>query len=181
MSSKRENKFEIEDGETRFLDLFKRYYEPLTYFAYKYVRDEQTSEDIVQDVFVYLWNDRERLHFSFNIGVYLYKAVRNRALKQIRRKSVTEKYKPLDISLDLEETPETIMMNNELAASIAVAIEELPDKRREIFCMNRFDQLTYIEIATILNISLKTVETQMSRSLKYLRKRLSFLLKTMVL
>jgi len=165
----------IKNSDIEFFEkLFKRYYQPLVNFAYRYVQDAQLAEDIIHDVFVYLWNERERLDFTINIKTYLYNAVKNRSLKQLSKKAVKQ-HQGLEIVLEEQgdDTPETLLMSKELQESISAAINELPEKRREIFCMNRFDQLTYAEIASILNISVKTVETQMSRALKFLRHRLS--------
>ena len=154
--------------------LFKQYYKPLIRFAYRYVHDESIAENIIHDVFLYLWDEKKRLDFTINIKAYLYNAVKNRCLKYLNRKEIEIKYKNLNITLTQENrNPENILMNKELESAISEALSEMPDKRREIFLMNRFDGLTYSEISFILNISIKTVETQMSRSLKYLRKKLS--------
>ena len=173
----------IKDSDIEFFErLFKRFYQPLVNFAYRYVQDEQLAEDIIHDVFVYLWDKRERLDFTINIKSYLYNAVKNRSLKYLSKKTVASSDKALEIILGTDaNTPETILINKELQESITTAINELPEKRREIFCMNRFDHLTYAEIATILNISIKTVETQMSRALKFLRDHLSHIFAAIIL
>ncbi len=173
----------IKNGDIEFFEqLFKRYYDPLMHFAYRYVRDKQIAEDIIQDIFVYLWNKRDKLDFGINIKTYLYSAVKNRSLKYLKRKSVEIKYRPLEIILAKDaDNPESIMINDELKEALTSAINELPDKRREIFCMNRFDHLTYTQIASILNISIKTVETQMARALKFLRIYLSHFLTSVIL
>ena len=164
-----------------FEQLFKKYYQPLVNFAYRYVQNVQVAEDIIHDVFVYLWNEREKLDFT-NIKVYLYNAVKNRSLKHLDRKKVESKYRAVEIVMQTDvNTPETILINKELKESITAVINELPEKRREIFCMNRFDRLTYSEIAAVLNISIKTVETQMSRALKFMRNRLSHFLTLLIL
>jgi RNA polymerase sigma-70 factor (ECF subfamily) len=143
-------------------------------FAYRYVRDEAIAENIIHDVFLYLWNERERLDFAVNIKTYLFNAVKNRSLKYLRRKEIENNYKTMHIIVKKEiRNPENILLNKELEDAIQDALNRMPEKRREIFAMNRFDQLSYSEIASILNISVKTVETQISRSLKFLRKTLS--------
>jgi len=173
----------IKNNDIEFYEyLFKRYYQPLIYFAYRYVQDEQIAEDIIHDVFVHIWNNRQGLDFSMNFKSYLYHAVRNRSFKYLDKKINEKKHRDLEIVLEQDEnTPESIMINKELEESISVAINELPVKRREIFCMHRFDRLTYSEIALTLDISVKTVETQMSRALKFLRDRLSYLLTMIIL
>ena len=173
----------IKSGDVEFYEhLFKRYYQPLIRFSYRYVKDEHVAENIIQDVFLYLWNERDRLDFTINIKTYLYNAVKNRSLNYLRKKGVENKYKTLEVVLDRDDqNPELIMINNDLRNAISDCINKLPKNRREIFCMNRFDHLTYTEIASILNISIKTVETQMSRSLKFLRKKLSLYFTAIVL
>ena len=165
-----------------FEQLFKRYYKPLIHFAYRYIRDEQSAEDIIHDVFINIWRDREKLDFGKNIKTYLYNAVRNRSLKYLKRKDVRSQSAELEIFLEADKnSPENILLNKELKDSITSAINELPEKRREIFTMSRFDQLTYSEIASLLNISVKTVETQMSRALKFLHNRLSQFIHSIIL
>lgn len=154
--------------------LFKQYYNPLLRFAYRYVNNETIAENIIHDVFLFLWNERNKLDFAVNIKTYLFNAVKNRCIDHLRRKKTENRYKILNIVLDIEtQNPETILINKEFETAIKDALNDLPEKRREIFVMNRFDRLTYSEIASILNISIKTVETQMSRSLKFLRKKLA--------
>ena len=96
---------------------------------------------------------------------------------EIINEFVTESREHLDklepLLLEFENNPENILINKEIGKVIEAAVNKLPEKRKEIFLMHRFDNLTYSEIAKALDISLKTVETQMSRALKYLRKSLS--------
>ena len=157
--------------------LFKHYYNHLVHFSYRYVKNEQAAEDVVHDVFVNIWNNRDKLDFTLNFKSYLYTAVRNQSLKQIQKTSKFDLIEIDAVQQKDENTPENLMISREFEKAISKAISELPEKRSEIFCMHRFDNLTYSEIALTLNLSVKTVETQMSRSLKFLRERLSFLLK----
>jgi RNA polymerase sigma-70 factor (ECF subfamily) len=173
--------FEVENikkgNVVLYEQLFKHYYEHLVYFSYRYVKDEQIAEDVVHDVFVNIWNNRNKLDFTLNFKSYLYSAVKNQSLKYIQR---NKNFNDVDIEVIIvqkKDLPDNIAINNELEKAISKAISELPEKRREIFCMHRFDNLTYSEIALTLDISVKTVETQMSRALKYLRQQLKYLLK----
>ncbi len=157
---------------------FKYYYEKLVYFSYRYVKNEQAAEDVVHDVFVNIWKNRKKLDFSDNFKLYLYSAVRNQSLKY--NEKINKFISGGDIDVELitdKKNPEYLLIKDEFDKALSEAISELPEKRREIFYMHRFDQLTYAEIAATLNLSIKTVENQMSRALKYLRERLSFLLK----
>lgn len=142
-------------------------------FSYRYVVDKQVSEDIVQDIFVYLWNNMENIDFSNNIKAYLYTAARNKSLLFLDKKKVRKNYL---INLEMVEldqnTPESIAITKETSDALAKTINKLPSRRKEIFLMHRFDGLKYAEIATTLGLSVKTVETQMSRAYKHLRKHI---------
>ncbi len=167
----------IAEGNIKVYEqLFKFYYKSLVLFSYRYVNDVQIAEDVVQDVFVDIWLNIERLDFSGNIKSYLYIAVKHISLKKVINSKKTEK---IDVELELsqEDQVDSQLIKEEFEEAISKAISNLPERRREIFCMHRFDHLTYQEIANTLNISIKTVETQMSRSIKFMRKHLSFLLK----
>ena len=156
-----------------FKDLFKNSCQTLINFARRYVKDTQIAENIVQDVFVRIWQNRSQLDPSLNIKIYLYTMVKNHALKYIRHAGVLKRSESyLEQNQPAVKTPEEETQGRELAQAISEAIENLPEKERLIFSMNRFDYLTYKEIAEIQNISVKTVETYMGRALKFLRKRL---------
>ncbi len=160
-----------------FEQLFRQYYEHLVHFSYRYVKNQQIAEDAVHDVFLNIWNKRNELDFTLNFKSYLYTSVKNQSLKYLTKASKFEQFDLDVVFAKNESTPDNLMISNEFDKEISKAISKLPEKRREIYCMHRFDNLTYSEIALTLNISIKTVETQMSRSLKYLRKHLAFLLK----
>ena len=173
--------FEIENIKSgniaQYKEMFKRYYKPLVYFSYRYVKDVQIAEDIIQDVFINIWNKRETLDFSLNFKSYLFSSVRNHSLMHLNKES---KFEHVNLKLLTEKSdnnPDTIVESKELEKIVAKIILELPEKRREVFCMSRFDKLTYSEIADALSISVNTVETQMSRALKYIRKRTKSLFK----
>ena len=153
--------------------LFNFYCQRLIHFARRYVNDVQIAENIVQEVFVSVWNKREKLNPSRKIKSYLFTAVKNEALNELRHREVEIRSGDKLINLiERDIDPEQEFAANEINKEIHKAINELPEKCREIFTMNRFDGLKYAEIAEILNISIKTVETQMGRALKKLRGRL---------
>ena len=161
----------------QYKQMFKIYYKQLVYFSYRYVKDVQVAEDIIQDIFVNVWNKRDTLDFTLNFKSYLYSAVRNHSLMHINK---TNKVELVDLKFVVEKSdnnPDVIVESKELEKGLMKIISELPTKRREVFSLSRFDKLTYAEIADTLNISIKTVETQMSRSLKHIRKNLPFLFK----
>ena len=173
----------VRSGDTdAFSFLFKKYYESLYQFAGRYVRDPQTAENIVQDVFVKIWSNRERLNIQSNVKSYLYRAVTNHALNLLKRErrmtGTKEEFDYRDISI---KTPEEELIDREMVAAVHRAIDKLPTQSRRIYLMHRYDDLKYSEIAEILGISINTVKTQMRRALKALHKKLSYLLLSILL
>ena len=156
-----------------FSEVFRRYYEPLCFFAGRYLHDIQSAEGVVQDVFVRLWESRDTLSIQSSLKSYLYASVRNASLNTIKRENFTS-------SLDYEEErsdtpdmqPDIQLESNELAVALEQAMNGLAPKCRQIFCMAKYDGLSYQEIAEVLNISINTVKTQLKRALKSLGRSL---------
>lgn len=160
-----------------FEELFRLHHEALCRFALNYVEHLRVAEDLVQDVFVDLWKDRRSLDVEHSLKAYLYGMTRHRALKHLRQKQVRKKWAASD---DLRKAAppampgqgEDALKRREQKREIDRALEALPRRRRQIFLLSRRHNLTYAEIAVALDISIKTVETQMSRALQFLRERL---------
>ena len=166
-----------------FEELFREHFTPLCAFARKYVNDVETAKEIVHDVFINLWNKRETIDLERKVKSYLFTSVHNRCLNYIRdNKKFDQNITELD-SIDVEEQVDSseIMMENELEKKIHAVIDTIPEKCREIFLLNRFDGLKYTEIAEKLDISIKTVETQMSKALKILREQLKDYIKILII
>lgn len=167
----------IAGNHIAFEILFKTYSQRLIYFSRRYVIDKQTAENIVQNVFLRIWQNKESLDPTKNVQSYLFTAVKNESLKQLRHLSVEKKQQENVSRLSIvEPTPDETIDKKELSEELNNAINDLPEKCREIFYMSRFDQLKYSEIADVLGISIKTVETQMGRALKKLREQLAHLI-----
>ena len=163
---------EIRNGsEQAFNKAFDLYYSRLCFFADKILHDFDLSRSLVQQVFVDLWIKRSRLQVD-SLQSYLYQSVRNASLDVLKHKKTESKYLA---TLEKEEAVQLtdLMEDAELADRINRAIQNLPEKCREIFILCRFDELKYAELAARLNISVKTVEMQISIALKKLRKELS--------
>ncbi|WP_303922480.1 RNA polymerase sigma-70 factor [Draconibacterium sediminis] len=164
----------IQQGDEKaFEKLFKLYYGYLCNFATKIIDDDVAAEEIVQDFFVKFWERRADLKVETSLKNYLFRSVKNLCLNYIKHSNI----KLLHAQKVIAES-ETNSFNNDyievdLAADIAKSIEELPEKRREIFRLSREEGLKYREIAEKLNISIKTVEAQMSLAIKSLRDKLN--------
>jgi RNA polymerase sigma-70 factor (ECF subfamily) len=156
--------------------LFRLYYEVLCSFAQRFVDNFDGAEGIVQDVFVRLWETREKLNIHTSLRSYLYTAVKNSCLNQIKRGRFSS---PLEGDKERSDTttllPDAQLESDELAEAMEKAIDNLPLKCRQIFCMAKFDGLSYQEIAEIQNVSVNTVKTQLKRALKSLSKSLHYL------
>jgi RNA polymerase sigma-70 factor (ECF subfamily) len=160
-----------------FETAFREHYAPLVRFAEGMLRSREAGEDIVQDVLLNLWRQRESLQVEDSLKAYLYRAVRNRALNTIRNDRVRRQAVPhLILEAPHGTSGESELIEGELETAARAAIADLPPRCREIFELSRFQGLRYSEIAERLGISIKTVETQMGRALKSLRERLAPLL-----
>jgi len=169
---------EIKAGDTdAFSYLFRRYYEPLYQFSGRFVKDPQTAENIVQDVFVKLWTNRKKCQIKTSVKSYLYTAVKNYSLNYLKLAKKTVYFEIESNYLpDFGSSPEMEYIENEMSTEIHKEIDKLPEQCRQIYLMKRYDNLKYSEIADILNISINTVKTQMKRAMKSLLKNLSYLI-----
>lgn len=159
---------------TAFNDLFHAHYEALCRYACCYVHSPEVAEDLVQDVFFDLWKRRCSWHPERSAKAFLFGAVRNQTLnfnRRVRAQNYLRRHDAAD-RLSSRENPEQALQYTELARVAQRAISDLPERRRQIFILSREHDLTYAEIATTLEISVKTVETQMGRALRQLRGRL---------
>ena len=153
-----------------FERLFRDFFPPLMAFARKILGDEDDAREVVHQVFINLWEKRSELDLSSSLKSYLFTSVHNRSLNAIRdRKKFSSEEVP-DVAGEWDVSAQIESM--ELEGKIREAIDSLPEKCREIFELNRFEGLKYAEIAGKLNISVKTVENQMSKALKILREQL---------
>ncbi len=169
--------------KSQFEALFRSEFRKLCAFAVGYTHDLDTAKEIVQDSFVRLWERREILDIGQNVKTYLSTTIRNRCLNHIRdnKKFIFEQAGG-DIYLDgIKFNQPDRVLESEVSKRINEAIEDLPEKCREVFRMNRFENLKYQEIAERLEISVKTVETQMSKALSHMRVRLGEFLTLIVL
>lgn len=165
---------EIKAGNKGAFDsLFRLYYQDLCRYALFMSCNADEAEEIVQEMFFKLWQNHKQINIPVAVKSYLYASIKNAVLNNFKHEKIKLAYikeKQLqEYDLDSSE----IMENAESLSNISNAIEQLPQKRREIFIMCKLDGLKYKEIAEKLDISIKTVENQMGEALKFLREKLS--------
>lgn len=167
--------------EAAFEFIFRQHFTGLCLFAEHFLKDTHAAEEIVEDFFCHLWETGKYVSIETSLRGFLYKSVYNQCLKYIRHKKVEQKYTEEQYYFNDREIlegassdyPSVNLAIKELESKITQVIEALPDQCRKIFCMNRYENLTYQEIANHLHISVNTVKTQMGRALQKLRTELA--------
>lgn len=160
----------------RFRLVFKELYAPLCQYAFTFVKDKDTCEDIVQDIFARIWEKNRKVLGAYDNGIryYLFTAVRNNCLTYLNREqrlpvySLTDNMKE-NSSHDWTDIPPEPDLQTQYKARLAEYIEQLPPKCKEVFLLSRMGRLSSREVATALEISVKTVENQLWKAMKILR------------
>jgi len=168
--------------ELIFQFIFKKYYTGLYYYAKKYLGDKHHAEEIVQNTFLKLWEKRETFTISKSLSSYLYTTVYNNCLNFLKHQQVKEKYKEYytqkirnaeEYYSISQESGQSVYIAKEIENEIDKAIQELPGRCRKIFELSRFEGLKNHEIAEKLDISINTVQKQISIALCKLRSALA--------
>jgi RNA polymerase sigma-70 factor (ECF subfamily) len=166
----------LKNGDERALQtVFSAYYSGMCTVARRIVFAPDVAEELVQDVFFKLWKKRESLQID-SLKTYLYRAARNTALNHTRRQRLERAHaekEGLKGEPTAVEATDDATVAKEVAVAVQRAVDRLPGRCREVFLMSRQDGMTYQQIADTLEISIKTVETQMGRALKSLRLSLA--------
>jgi RNA polymerase sigma-70 factor (family 1) len=159
--------------------IFNKYYTNLCTYAKSITKDHHAAEEIVDDLFIYLWINAATLDIKISLKSYLYRSVHNNSLKYLKKQKtqnkVFEHYQFNDkeiLNTGINDTPFVGMITKELGEKAEKIFESLPEKCREIYFLNRYHNLSYPEIAERLNIKLGTVKTQMSRAFQKFRDEL---------
>lgn len=159
-----------------FERLFDDWYGGLYHYAFSVLKDAASAEEVVQSVFCAIWEKRDKVRINTSMKAYLFSSVYHACINWMRDEQSTKAY-----SLHVFRSQGDEMASHaaagvelsELEKRLYEAINELPDRCRAIFLLSRFSELGYKDIALELNISIKTVEAQMGKALKHLRKRLA--------
>lgn len=157
-----------EDDPEAFDKLYHLFYAPLCVFANRYLEDNNAVEDCIHDIFLKIWKDRKSISINTSVRSYLLTTTRNHCLNLIEKRKTELTYEQYILNTYDPYSPEDLYSVEELEDMIEKAIEKLPEKYRTVFKMSRFKYMTYKEIAEKQNISIKTVEAYMHKSLAML-------------
>jgi RNA polymerase sigma-70 factor (family 1) len=155
-----------------FQELFERYAPRIYQFSLSYLKNEQDAEELVQDVFLKIWEKRESLDKSKNIKAFIFKVAVNTIYDFIRRKNIESAYKEF-ASVNFESQPDSTwhqVIFDEMIDNLDILVKQMPAERQKIFRLSREDGLTNDEIASKLNLSKRTVENQLYRAITFLKK-----------
>ena len=161
----------LKDGDLKAFDeIYYKYHKKLFAYSLKFIKSRADIEDLIQKIFVIIWEKRENINPEKSFNNYLFTIIRNEIYDFLKKKAITEYYND-QIFAEIEETNEDIEIKK-LVEIIYSLIEKIPERRRQIFMMNRDLGMTYRQIAEELGISENTVDTQIRNSLNYLRTEL---------
>jgi RNA polymerase sigma-70 factor (ECF subfamily) len=155
-----------------FTRLFDEYFDEVCGHIYRYIPDTRIAKDVAQDLFVELWTKRNNLNITSSAGAYLHRMSVSRALNYIRdnKKSRHADITGMHMVQAEQPLPDQVMDARSMNDMITNTIDGLPERCRQVFMLSRFEQMTNAEIAEALEISVKTVENQMTKALKVIRE-----------
>lgn len=166
---------ELRAGSQEAFDaIFRAHYARLVATAQAVVGERAVAEELAQDVMLELWRRRATLVLESTLAAYLHRSARNRALNHVRHERVTRRAEPeLSAAAGAPASPDHGVRQEEIDGAVRAAIAALPARCREVFELSRVQGLRYAEIASVMDISVKTVEAQMAKALRVLRERLA--------
>lgn len=154
-----------------FEDIYNTYAKEIRRFLFYKTQDIDKSEDILQDVFIKLWENCNKVDFN-KVKSYIYSIANNMFLNDIKDQKVVQNHRKHNENKSTNESPEFIMLEKEFMEKLESTIDNLPEKQREVFLMNRIEKKKYKEIALLLDISVKAVEKRMHQALVVMRKEI---------
>ena len=168
----------IREGDrTAFEALVRHYGDRLCAFTYNILGDADATQELVQDLFLWIWRNRHAWEIRGALTTYLYRSARNRAISHARHERLAQRWaehsSSLDVALPAARNADHVSEEKDLRAALARALETLPDRCHQVFILNRAHGLSYAQISETLGISIKTVEIHMSRALSLLRVQLA--------
>jgi RNA polymerase sigma-70 factor (family 1) len=168
------------DDEKAFETLYSRFWKPLYFSAFQILGDRDICKDIIQELFVDIWQRREYLEIKTSLKGYLFTAVKYRVFKEIRNSSNNELFEDLDVKVS-SWTGDSKMLISEIEKIVNLTVSSLPEGCKQVYTLSRDHDLTHAEIGLQLGISTKTVANQLTKALRQIRNSLGQLLATFFL
>lgn len=156
--------------------LFRKYFARLCAFSNKFLNDPEEAREVVQEAFIKIWETHEDIDPEESLKSYIFKITRNLSINKLRKRKIVSRYTEIYkiVYIDKYELSGLdSLLGKELEENVAHSVNNMPAQCRKVFELNRIEGLKYREIAELLNISVKTVEAQMSKALRSLRSDLS--------
>lgn len=160
------------DDKMALKELFQAYHGYVCATIYKIIKEQNTVEDLAQEVFLRFWQKRDQITISTSVQAYLRRMAINEALGHLRKKKVFEEEINQETMGGSTSGGEDQYLHGELKDQVRAAVDQLPSRCRTVFQLSRYEEMSYKEIAAEMDISVKTVENQMGKALKFLRKEL---------
>jgi RNA polymerase sigma-70 factor (family 1) len=157
--------------ESALTELYNKFWQSLFVSSYNVLKDKELCEDIIQDIFMNIWHNREKLEINISLKGYMYACARYQVFNQFKKnkdKIHVELFDDIDKRFQ-HATPETQLMHEELVQQINTIVDTLPEKCQLVYKLSREEQLSHKEIAERLNISTKTVENHITKALHMIR------------
>lgn len=160
------------DDEQALKVLFDRYFRPLCQFSFQITRHQEITEEVVADIFIELWKRRAYVQINHQVKAFLFKMVKNASLNALRNNKILYSFSDSPEFESITESPEDRLISQENVEGMTKVLNILPPAVKSVFLLQREEGFTYAEIAEILKISVKTVESHMGKALKLLREAL---------
>ncbi|RLD90466.1 MAG: hypothetical protein DRJ09_04150 [Bacteroidetes bacterium] len=163
---------QIQKGNVHALEiLFERYYEPLCNFAFLFLKNSGQTEELVSDVFIRVWENRNQHTKITYVKAYLYRSVKNAVISHLRKnRPDMDELSSLENISKHEITPESLLIRKDLNKAVGIMIKSMPHQAGLVFRMHKMDGLSYKEIASTLGLSIKTIENHMGKALRFVRE-----------
>ena len=165
------------DDQLAYKSLFRNLQPWLYQFAYSFIKSHELAEEIVSDVFIRVWEKRKQLEQIENLKLYLYVSTKNFSLNYLQKLLKNKTFELDQLSVELKSLyadPEQVLITREMANRVRLAVNQLPPRCKMIFKLVKEDGLKYKEVAELLDISIKTVEAQVTLAVKKLGSTIRF-------
>ncbi len=162
------------DSREAFKLLYDRYYKKLYYFSLRYLENREEAEEVIQSVYMNVWEHRKSLDETMSVKSYIYKSAINCIYNHLKKKAICSRFVEMELQKGESQAYQTYdqIFFHDLEMSINSIVETLPPQQQKIFQLSRFEGLSHEEIAQKLDISVRTVENQVYRALKIIKSKL---------